>query len=541
MSRGRLAQATFRRAFVACSRLLRGLWLVVAVAFAPLAQAQAQDGPAATFEIRRFDVAGNTVLGATEIDAALAPYTGGRRSFADVQVAVAALQALYARAGFGAVRVVLPAQEVASGAVRIEVVEIRLREVSVGGPLLHFDAANVRRALPALRAGTTPNTEDLARQLRLANENPARQLSVDLQAGPGEQLDARVAELEDKPWKIGASFDDTGTPATGRTRVGGFFQHANVADLDHVATLQYVTSPDRPGNVTIAALSYHVPLPALGDSLDLYGIYADVDAGVVNEFFNVRGSGTVVGARYNHTLQPAPGYQHRWMLGLERRKVDNRVGILGSSPDLVPDVILQPASVGYSTTRSDEWRRFDASLTVVHNLPTGGQAASIAASRAGANPRYTILRSAAGVMQALGDDWQLRLAVDCQYTPQALVSAEQFGLGGHDSVRGFLEREVSGDQGIRTTIEIQTPNFGAQIAPGMLARILFFSDRGWVRRNYVLPGEAETTLLSSLGTGLRMTVASTWQLRVDAAHVMRGTAERPRGSERIHFSIGYAY
>lgn len=530
-----------RRAFAAGSRLLRGPWLALALAFAPLALAQAQGSQAATFEIRRFEVAGNTVLGPAEIDAALAPYTGGARSFADVQGAVAALQALYARSGFGAVRVVLPEQQVDSGAVRIEVVEVRLRQVRVDGPLQHFDAANVRRALPALRPGVTPNTGDLARQLRLANENPARQLSVDLQAEASGQLDAHVAELEDKPWKIGATLDDTGSPTTGRTRVGAFFQHANVADLDHVATLQYVTSPDRPGQVTIAALSYRVPLPALGDSLDLYGIYADVDAGVVNDFFNVRGSGTVAGARYTHALQPAAGYQHRWTLGLERRKVDNRIGLVGSSPDLVPDVILQPASVGYSATRSDENRRVDASLTAVHNLPTGGQAAGIAAARAGANPRYTIVRSAAGAMQALGKDWQLRLAIDGQYTPQALVSAEQFGLGGHDSVRGFLEREVSGDQGIRTTVEIQTPNFGAQIAPDLFVRAHFFSDHGWVRRNHALPGEVETTLLSSFGVGLRATVAPAWQLRLDAAHVLRGTTERPRGSERIHFSIGYAY
>ena len=108
-------------------------------------------------------------------------------------------------------------------------------------------------------------------------------------------------------------------------------------------------------------------------------------------------------------------------------------------------------------------------------------------------------------------------------------------------MRGFLEREVSGDQGFRTTVEIQTPNFGAQIAPGLFARAHFFSDRGWVRRNHALPGEAETTLLSSLGAGLHVTVAPAWQLRVDAAHVMSGTAVRPRGSERIHFSIGYAY
>ena len=537
MSCGCASSAAARQALAGLPRLLRGLLFAAALALAPLAQAQAP----ATFDIRSFSVEGNTVLAAAEVDAALAPYAGTARSFADVQAAVAALQALYARAGFAAVRVVLPEQQVASGSVRLEVVEVRLRQVSVDGPLQHFGAANVRRSLPALRPGATPNTDDLARQIRLANENPARQLSVDLRSEPSGQIDAQVSVLEDKPWKVGATFDDTGSPSTGRTRVGAFFQHANVADLDHVATLQYVTSPDRPGNVTIAALNYRIPVPALGDSLDLYGIYADVDSGVVSDLFNVRGRGTVTGVRFTHALRSTADYQHRWIVGIERRRVDNRIGLVGASPDLVPDVVLQPASLGYAATRSDEGRRVDVSITAVRNLPTGGQSADIAAARAGANPRYTIVRYAANAAQALPQDWQLSAAVEGQYTPQALVSAEQFGIGGHDSVRGFLEREVTGDRGLRASVEIHTPNFGEQIAPALVARAHLFSDRGWVRRNHALPGETETTMISSLGVGLRATVAPAWQVRLDAAHVMHGAAVRRRGDERIHFSIGYAY
>lgn len=542
MIHGCAPPAAVRRSLAALPRLMCGPLLAAAIAFTPLAPAQAQGtAPMATFEIRSFKVEGNTVLADADVEAALAAFTGSVRSFADVQAAIAALQALYARAGFGAVRVVLPEQQVASGSVRIEVVEVRLRQVSVEGPLRHFDAENVRRSLPALRSGATPNTDDLARQLRLANENPARQLSVDLRGDPSGQVDALVSELEDKPWKVGATFDDTGTPSTGRTRIGGFFQHANVAGLDHVATLQYVTSPDRIGDVTIAALNYRIPLPSLGDSLDLFGVYADVDAGVVSDLFNVRGRGTVAGAHYTHTLRPTAEYQHRWIVGLERRKVDNRIGLVGSSPDLVPDVVLQPASVGYAATRSEAGGRVEFSITAVRNLPTGGQAADIAAARAGANPRYTIARYAANVAQALPRDWQLSVAVEGQYTPQALVSAEQFGIGGHDSVRGFLEREVTGDQGARVSLELQTPNFGAQIAPDLLARLHVFSDRGWVRRNHALPGEVESTMISSLGAGLRATIAPAWQVRLDAAHVMNGGTVRRRGDERIHFSIGYAY
>lgn len=286
-------------------RFVRGLAFTAALAMAQLAQAQAASP---TFEIVGFNVEGNTVLSSARIEAALSPYAGPARSFADVQAAVAALQAAYARAGFGAVTVVLPEQQITSGSVRLQVVEAVLGEVKIEG-LTRTDAKNIGRSLPALQPGATPNTADLAREISLANENPARRISVDLSNGASGKIDAVVSVQEDKPWKVGAVFDDTGTPATGRTRVGAFFQYANVAGLDHVATLQYITSPGRVGDVTIAALNYRVPLPFSGDSIDLFGVYSNVDSGIVGDAFDVRGSGTVVGLHYNRNLPPTASYQ----------------------------------------------------------------------------------------------------------------------------------------------------------------------------------------------------------------------------------------
>jgi hemolysin activation/secretion protein len=533
-------QARWRPPRAWLPRLVHGSVFAATLAIAQVVQAQS--APVPMFEIRSFSVAGNTVLAASRIDAALAPFTGTARTFADVQAAVAALQAAYTQAGFGAVRVVLPEQEVTSGAVRLEVVEARLRNVKVDDAA-HSDTGNIRRSLPSLRAGATPNTDDLAREIRLANENPAKRISVDLKTESPGQIDAVVSVQEDKPWKIGAVFDDTGTPTTGRTRVGAFFQHANVADLDHVATLQYITSPDRPGDVTIAALNYRVPLPSFGDSLDLFGIYANVDSGVVGDLFDVRGSGTVVGVRYNQNLQPTASYQHRWLYGLENRRIDNRVGPVGGRPDLVPNVTVHPASIGYAATWSGEGRQLDFSGTGVRNIPGGadGGAAGIAAARAGANARYAIFRYAATLVQELPTDAQLRVAIEGQYTRNALVSGEQFGIGGQDSVRGFDERELTNDRGDRATLEIQTPNFGERIGPDAAARALLFADQGWLWRNHPLPGESVATHISSVGAGLRVSVAPSWRVRVDAARVIQGGGVRARGDKRLDFSIGYAY
>ncbi|HET7633850.1 MAG TPA: POTRA domain-containing protein, partial [Burkholderiales bacterium] len=61
----------------------------------PAAAASASSPAVLTFEIRHFDVHGNTLLTASELRGLLAPYTGKGRNFGDVQRALEALQKAY--------------------------------------------------------------------------------------------------------------------------------------------------------------------------------------------------------------------------------------------------------------------------------------------------------------------------------------------------------------------------------------------------------------------------------------------------------------
>ena len=180
--------------------------------------------------------------------------------------------------------------------------------------------------------------------------------------------------------------------------------------------MQYVTSPTRPDDVTIAALNYRLPLPALGDTLDLFGIYASVDAGVVSDLFSVRGRGRVLGLRYTRNLKSTASWRHRLLWGLEQRPIDNQVSLVEGGDDLAPDITLHPASLGYAGSWSEPGRQVEFSLTAVHNLPRGsrGKGEAFEASRSGASASYALLRYALKAQQSLPHDWQLRVALDGQ-------------------------------------------------------------------------------------------------------------------------------
>jgi hemolysin activation/secretion protein len=150
------------------------------------------------FEIRRFVVEGNTLLSSQVADTALTPFTGPGRDFGTVQQALEALEKAYAGRGFNAVQVILPEQTLESGTIRFLVVESRLAGIRVQGNR-NFSSENYLRSLPSLAVGKTPNFDNMVDDLRLANENPAKQATVVMRAGEKEGELEAVVRASDQP------------------------------------------------------------------------------------------------------------------------------------------------------------------------------------------------------------------------------------------------------------------------------------------------------------------------------------------------------
>ena len=88
----------------------------------PPPEIQPRDG--VTVAVRAFRFAGNTLLQADQLDAALAGFVGRELDFAGLQRASDAVAAAYRDAGW-IVRVYLPEQDISAGVVTLQVVEAR--------------------------------------------------------------------------------------------------------------------------------------------------------------------------------------------------------------------------------------------------------------------------------------------------------------------------------------------------------------------------------------------------------------------------------
>jgi hemolysin activation/secretion protein len=494
------------------------------------------------FDITAFTVEGNTLIAQQEVDARLAPYAGVQREFDDIRRAAQALQSAYLERGYEAVRVLIPEQDIRTGRVRLQVVEARMREIRIEGNR-HFDDANIRASLPALREGEAPNIRDIGANVTLANENPIRQEHVAFQAAPeAGKIDAVVRVTDDEPKRIGVFFDNSGNSSTGHTRAGIGFLHANVGGADHVLNLQFITSPTEHEGVLIFGAGYRIPLYRYNALIDVYGGWSDVDSGTLQNLFNVSGSGTIAGARLTKALPRLGAYEHKAALGLEWKAFQNDVVLIGTSGTLVPDVTTIPLLLSYTGRHQVPGSEFGFFLSYAVNNPhSEGEASAqaIDAARAGAEANFTILRFGAAYTLALPRDDILRIALDGQYTSDALVPGEQFGLGGLNSVRGFYERQTAYDTGFRLSLEIHGPEFGTQISADWRARILAFIDVG--RGKDQAPARVEADGLASVGVGGRFSRGRRLSMRFDTALVTNGAAGREKGELRTHYGVAYLF
>ena len=521
------------------ARLLAGSVLAAAVSAAWAAEPEPAD--VIRFDIRRFEVVGNTLLKPEEVNGTVQPFAGSGRDFGDVQRALDALEALYQARGYNIVTVQLPEQELNGGVVRLNVVQSRIGKIHVHGQA-HFSEANVRRSLPSLQEGQTPNLKTVSANLKLANDNPARKITLKLQSGSEDELvDARLDVQDEKPWKAMLSLDNTGTEQTGKTHVTGMLQHANLWGRDHLASLQYTTTAQEPSKVSVWGMGYHIPLYALGDSIDLFASYSNIDSGSVSAGLinlTVSGKGAMYGARYNQILAARGDLEQRIVYGADIKAFKNNVLFFGQN--FGNDITVRPLSVGYLLTHKLAAGEANLSLTLVRNLPGGsrGSDADFRAVRTGAKAGYALMRLAGAYSRSLGGDWQMRALLNGQWSPDALVPGEQFGAGGASTVRGLEERALSTDSGAAVNLETYTPNFGQG---RWTARALVFVDAAHGRRHAALPGEIRSTSVSSAGLGIRLAMGSHVSLQADAGHVLNAGATGSTSRNKIHVRLGLAY
>lgn len=496
-------------------------------------------------DVQRYDVTGNTLLNQAQIQQALAGYTG-QVPFSTIQNAAEKLQEAYRQAGYGAVVVQVPEQTIQGQVVRLQVIEGQISQLQVTG-FLNFSRDNILRGLPSLALKMTPSLSQLDSELLMVNENPAKAVRVVFQ--PGEKtadVEALVVVEEQPVERWQASLDNTGNDATGRYRLGVSYQNANLSDSDAVLGLSFITSPTHPSQTAVVSSTLRVPLYRQKTFLE-FSLLGSNTRNTPNQTpageLRFAGEGVSVGARAIWTLPSLQELKHQASIGLESRRYLNSctLGDLGAEGcgTAAASVNVFPMTLGYTLQKPGQ---FQGSLQWVSNLAIdrAGNDVDFNASRAGANSRYSLWRFNTSGSQSLTPNWALIWRADGQLSNDALVSAEQHGLGGPNSVRAYPLRSLAGDSGLTASAEIRTSLLGPANAeqPQSLYGSLFI-DGGTVSNQlntFCTSGRTSCSLWSA-GVGLSWRPAKNTSARFDLGRAGETINDTRAGDWRLQFSL----
>jgi hemolysin activation/secretion protein len=144
-------------------------------------------------------------------------------------------------------------------------------------------------------------------------------------------------------------------------------------------------------------------------------------------------------------------------------------------------------------------------------------------------------------------DFSWTVRGELQESDANLLPSEQLGLGGYDTVRGYDEREVNGDNGYLISTEVATPPvsiaqiFGLQKVKDQL-QFLGFVDYGGTSLHQVTPADINpNTNLLGIGPGLRYVINPYFSLRFDYGFQMISTGFDDRHASRAHIGVLVSY
>ncbi|NEP02490.1 MAG: ShlB/FhaC/HecB family hemolysin secretion/activation protein [Symploca sp. SIO2E9] len=140
-------------------------------------------------------------------------------------------------------------------------------------------------------------------------------------------------------------------------------------------------------------------------------------------------------------------------------------------------------------------------------------------------------------LRVIADDTLLLVRANAQLADQALVSSEQFALGGLGSVRGYRQDTLQTDNGIFTSAEVQLPVLGVFKDKGVIQMVPFVDfGTAWNSSGNDNP---DPNTLASVGLGLQWRQGNNFTARLDWGIPLISVDSRDRTWQEngLHFSV----
>lgn len=456
----------------------------------------------------------------------------------------------YKEHGSHLVEVIIPPQDITEKVLHVVIAESRLGKITTSGN--NWSSKRMTKKALGLKPGEKIQTDDLLVDLSYLNRNPFKR--TDIIFSPGDEkgtTDIELVTKEKKAYRVYAGVDNRGNEAIGTYRQYEGFNCGDFLGLDHIFSYQLTTSLPVKRMYAHAAY-YEIPLPKTM-ALSLYGGFSRVRSKRFSEDFRNSGENVQFSTRYHLPLMAWMKGSNDIALGFDYKRSNNTV-LFSEDPIIARMATLSQLAFTY---RYDQlfpsgWGTFDLELYIspIRFLSNQNKADYQLLSPK-AIPQYYYWILGWEKSFNLPKCMSLYLRLKGQYANQNLLPSEQLGLGGYDTVRGYREREINGDQGILANLEFRSPylslfklkslcetNTQCQCnnQPKDALMLLAFIDYGFTKNHHKVDGEKNAQYIVSMGPGLNYLISPYLNLTLYWGYRFRATDVSGTGG-RVNFNL----
>ncbi|WGS51129.1 ShlB/FhaC/HecB family hemolysin secretion/activation protein [Paraburkholderia sp. D15] len=464
------------------------------------------------FKIDHIEFTGDTVLGKSALDAIAAPFIGKHLGRNRINLLLRRVTEAFIARGYITTRAYLGAQNLASGTLKINLVDGKVSAFTLNGhPLRPRDPnepwyrthggglltdAGTAWAF-ADSSGDVLRLPDLEQGVDQINRLRRNQAEIQIMPGetPGDSVVAITNHYGDRVF-CDLGIDNYGSSQTGTLRYRAGVEADNLIGLQESLSFNYVGTEDSNAVVFSAAAPYGYQTFSYTTSISEYQqTISDVALLQGRTFSQILGWNDVLtrsrAGRTSVDVTLTKMRTERSLNGMELTPQDLtvlRVGVNGLRRFVAHD---QPAAATWDVGISQglPW------LSASHD---GSDI-----DESDAHSQFTKLDATATLQVSLGTlagtQWGYRATLRGQYSHVALFGNEQIFLGGMDSVRGFTEGGIAGDCGFYLRNEAAWQNVPAwhdvQLEPYV------FLDGG--KSHLVAQGGWPTLMGTGVGTRLQ--------------------------------------
>ncbi|PTX92608.1 ShlB/FhaC/HecB family hemolysin secretion/activation protein [Opitutus sp. ER46] len=418
-------------------------------------------------------------------------------------------------------KVDIPTQTIADGSLRMVVVLGRFKDVAFVGNKW-FSSKLLEERL-GIKPGDEVRLSVLEEAVNWTNTNPFRQVKVIVNpiGDHPTQANLIVGVQERMPWRFATSIDNYGNEVLGKRHYTAIVQFGNLWGRDHQGSYQFVTT-DQPSTYQVHAFNYRIPT-TWRHFLEFNASYSRVNPrfGASGEIVQL-GISKSAEVRYAIPLRGGEKPVEVWF-GTEFKRSNNDYDFAwGLIRDRKEADVIQ-FNAGISHMRRDKRGSWGFGATV-HYSPGGIGAlnnnTTYDNTRLLSSPRY-VYGTVSIQRQLTLDTWLLSTRLIGQLASTNLLGSEQLAIGGPTSVRGFASIIHAADEGFLFSTELLTPSFTTKLEklrktlPPLNTRFAVFYDAGQVFYKMPIGSDPKLTALASVGTGVRLSIASNFSLNFD--------------------------